>query len=37
MIQQVWPVYELTITEKMGNKLTYEEQKQLETLLKKMV
>ncbi|BFT72156.1 MarR family winged helix-turn-helix transcriptional regulator [Paenibacillus sp. P36] len=37
LIEQVWPVYEQTITENVGNKLTLDEQNQLEKLLKKLV
>ncbi|TFE26988.1 MarR family transcriptional regulator [Cohnella luojiensis] len=37
IILNVWPVYEQTIAQNVGNKLTLEEQKQLETLLKKLV
>ncbi|MBA2941207.1 MarR family transcriptional regulator [Paenibacillus sp. CGMCC 1.16610] len=37
LIEQVWPVYEQTITENVGNKLTLEEQHQLEKLLEKLV
>ncbi|MZQ86843.1 MarR family transcriptional regulator [Paenibacillus sp. 5J-6] len=37
IILQVWPVYEQTITQNVGNKLSREEQNQLATLLKKLV
>jgi DNA-binding MarR family transcriptional regulator len=37
IILQVWPVYEQTITQNVGNKLSEEEQNQLATLLKKLV
>jgi DNA-binding MarR family transcriptional regulator len=37
LIVQVWPVYEQTITQNVGNKLSHEEQNQLATLLKKLV
>ncbi|WP_425450975.1 MarR family winged helix-turn-helix transcriptional regulator [Saliterribacillus persicus] len=36
VISKLWPVYEKTIDQSVGNKLTLEEQKQLETLLKKL-
>lgn len=36
IILNVWPVYEQTIAQNVGNKLTLEEQKQLNTLLKKL-
>lgn len=37
IIVQVWPIYEQTITQNVGNKLSLEEQNQLATLLKKLV
>lgn len=37
IIVQVWPEYEQTITQNVGNKLTQEEQNQLQLLLKKLV
>ncbi len=36
LILNVWPVYEQTIDQSIGRKLTLDEQKQLETLLKKL-
>ncbi len=36
IILDFWPVYEKTIDQNVGSKLTLEEQKQLETLLKKI-
>lgn len=36
IILNVWPVYEQTIAQKVGTKLTLEEQKQLKSLLEKL-
>lgn len=36
IILNVWPVYEQTIAQNVGNKLTLEEQKQLKSLLEKL-
>lgn len=36
LILNVWPVYELSISQNVGNKLTLEEQNQLKNLLQKL-
>ncbi|WP_219834195.1 MarR family winged helix-turn-helix transcriptional regulator [Paenibacillus sp. R14(2021)] len=36
LIHQVWPVYEQTVADNLGNKLTPEEQEQLKLLLNKL-